>query len=432
MKTDMDPIAEAFRAAISTVVEPAIDAPTWEVLAERAAVGQPEPASRRQSLLRRPAVVAAVAAVVVLVAIGGALLLVGSGTDPAPPADSTPSPAPTTSFTTTVPEVTTTQETAMPVPGPTEPETVFAWNGDDLSEWVTEAEMTAVLRDVVSRYADAVLDAEARFDREAADVGGDEGSWVAGDWQVHFHNGDHDGRYVGPPPETDPRLPEGVTYEWEWGFGWGNIIFSGPNSDEMIALSLRPPGTSQAYPRGSEAAAYRDMLFALAPRMLREMGWLDSGGDVLAVPSTEPDDIPIRESRQILYGAGDIGCPHHWAHDQSLPVGSVEFAAGEGLFTVVVELSAAAPNSEYGLEVLEPEDCEFGAPALFEGAAPRTLTTDGTGAGRIEFVVEDVDPGIYRLNVNLVHNDWEDAFPDADDTRLWEIGGAGFSLVAIP
>jgi hypothetical protein len=90
MKTDTDPIAEAFRAAFGTVVEPDIDAPSWETFSERAAAVQPEPVSLRPGFLRRPVVVAAVAAASVVVAIGGALLAVGLGSDPAPPADSIP------------------------------------------------------------------------------------------------------------------------------------------------------------------------------------------------------------------------------------------------------------------------------------------------------------------------------------------------------
>lgn len=155
--------------------------------------------------------------------------------------------------------------------GDAEPGTVFSW-GDDLNEWVTEAEMTAILEDVSARYAGTGPDGVAVFDRESADSG----TWTAGGWSVGFHNGDHGGRYVGPRIETDQRLPLGVTYEQEMGFGWGHYILSGPNSDEMIAIWLRPPGKQGfGYPHESEVDAYEDMVFALATQMLQEMGWAD-------------------------------------------------------------------------------------------------------------------------------------------------------------
>jgi hypothetical protein len=307
---------------------------------------------------------------------------------------------------------------------------VFSWGEHDLSEWITEQEMTDVLKDVVSRYAETDLDGDARFDHEGADSGGDEGAWRAGEWTVQFHNGDHDGRFVGPPSETDSKLPQGVTFEREWGFGWGHYIFSGPKSDEMIAVGLHPPGVSFGYPRGSEIVTHEAMLFPLATWMLQEMGWVDPLRDELPIPAIGPDPVPIMETEQILYGAGDISCPEHWAQNQSLPVGTVGFEAGRGMFTVVVELIAAAPDSDYGVDVWEPETC-LGGPLLFEAPVPRVLTTDDAGSGRIEFVVDNVDPGLYRLNVNLIHTTWEDAFPNAEDTRLWEIGGAGFSLVEV-
>ncbi len=367
----------------------------------------------------RNGLIAAASAAVVIMVVGAVAILTQFGSQEGPLTTPTPTSPPTTA-----PIETSTTLLAGA-------RDVFSWSEHDLSEWITEQEMTAVLKDVVSRYAETDLEGEAKFDHEGADMGGDEGQWEMGDWTVHYHNGSHDGRYVGPPSDTDSKLPQGVTFEREWGFGWGHYIFSGPLSDEMISVGLRPPGTSFGYPRGSEIDAHDIVLFPLATWMLQEMGWIDSLEAARTTPTSEPESVPVAGTEQILYGAGDISCPEHWAHNQSLPVGTVVFEAGEGMFTVGVELTAAAADSDYGVEVWEPETCRYGGPLLFEAPAPRVLTTDETGAGRIEFIVDNVNPGRYQLNVNVVHNDWEDTFPNADDTRLWEIGGAGFSLVEV-
>ncbi len=152
---------------------------------------------------------------------------------------------------------------------------VFTWGGNDLEDWVTESEITAAISEVSSRYTGTALEDEAVFDSEGSDVTGREAGWRAGGWNVLFHDGGHDGRYDGQPAESDPRLPQGVTYEAEEGFGWGFYILSGSNSDELISIMLRPPGKSYGYPNASELDAYEDMLFAIAAQMLRELGWVD-------------------------------------------------------------------------------------------------------------------------------------------------------------
>lgn len=365
---------------------------------------------------RGPLVAVGTAAAIIVAAVTAALLIRGpESADPAGPPSQ--------------PTATTVAPTPK-VLEPTEPEGAFSWDGDDLTDWITEEEMTLALRHVLSGYAESDLEGAATFDHESAAVDGDGGQWELEGWTAQFHNGDHGGRYVGPPHGTDRRLAPGVTFEQEEGFGWGHYIFKGPNSDEMISIWLRPPERSYGYPAGSEIAAYRSMLFPLATRMLQEMGWADFWEIPESVPTTEPDRIPLMDTEQFLYGAGDIGCPKHWAHDQSLPVGSVEFLPGPGMFTVAIELVGAAPNSEYRIEVLEPETCWFGGPDLFD--TPGVLATDETGAGRIESTVRNVEPGTYRLNINVVHNDWEDNWPESEDIRLREIGGAGFSLVEVP
>jgi hypothetical protein len=164
---------------------------------------------------------------------------------------------------------------------PTEPGTVFSWNGDDLSAWVTEDEMTAALEHVSTLYAGEDLEGEAVVEHAVSDQGGiDDWVWMIGPtddantWKVIVHNGDHDGRYIGPPTETDPRIPFGVTFEQGSGFASGSYILSGPNSDESICITLLPPGRGLFYPDPSEVGAHEDMAFALATMMLQEMGWV--------------------------------------------------------------------------------------------------------------------------------------------------------------
>lgn len=219
-----------------------------------------QPSSRLQVGWRGPLIAVGTAAAIVIAGLATVFLLREPSTDPvAPPVASTET---TLAATSTILEA-------------TGPGAVFSWDGDNLSEWVTEAEMTAAVEDVANRHTNVALDGEAFFDHEAADVSGDEGEWIAGTWRVTFHNGDHDGRFDGPPTETDSRLPQGVTYEREQGFGWPQIIFSGPNSDETISIWLHPPGPSPWYSVNSHPENYEDMVFDLASKMLQEMGWVD-------------------------------------------------------------------------------------------------------------------------------------------------------------
>jgi len=151
------------------------------------------------------------------------------------------------------------------------PEGTFSW-GEDLSRWMTPDEMTVALtRAVTESGAGPVPLSGADFGA----LRGESTEIVIGGWRVLVHNGDHGGAYDGPPSGTDPRLPRGVTYDAEDGFGWGGYIFSGPNSDEMIAIHLLPPGSYFGYPRASQVEAYREAMFSFASAMLLEMGWAD-------------------------------------------------------------------------------------------------------------------------------------------------------------
>lgn len=269
MKTDTDPIAEAFRIAFSAVVEPRIDPPPWDDLSARGPA-VPAQGGRLQTFLRRPVVAAAAAAAAVLLAIGGTLFLVGSGSDSAPRADSIPDRVPTTLDLTTTPLEITTPETASTVPTTAVPGTAFTWIEGDLGAWVTTDEMTNAIKDAAQRYAGVELQGQAvLLPREPGDTGW---TWALAGWRVLAHNGDHGGRYAGPPTEADPRLPSAVTYEAEDGFGYGGFVFRGPGSDELIAVHLIPPGWSAGNPL---PRYHEDASFALASMMLREMGWTD-------------------------------------------------------------------------------------------------------------------------------------------------------------
>lgn len=72
-------------------------------------------------------------------------------------------------------------------------------------------------------------------------------------------------------PLSDPRLPEGVVFVQDWGWGY---VLRGPNSEEAIAISLLPPHEllpSDMHPE--REAAYYDMYFEFASWMLQELGW---------------------------------------------------------------------------------------------------------------------------------------------------------------
>ena len=176
---------------------------------------------------------------------------------------------------------------------PTEPGAVFSWSGEDLSEWVTEDEMTDAIRDASALYEGQGPTGKVVYE------GTDDGvSWEAGDWSFEISNGDHGGKYVGPPTSIDPRLPEGVTYKAEEGFGVGGYILSGPNSDEMIAIHLWWPGG----PLGDHPleGVHEDMVFAIASRLLEEMGWvpLEPPESAGCPPGSTPDEPgPLDQAR---------------------------------------------------------------------------------------------------------------------------------------
>lgn len=162
-----------------------------------------------------------------------------------------------------------------PIAGPS---IVFRW-GDDLSEWVTEDEMTDMFEGMSMRYAGVDLGDETAS--QAPGFGADGMNWRVGpdddpSWRLEVHNGSHivdDGVVL--LTTTDPRLPDGVTYGTG---GWGVYTFLAPNSDESICMSMEPPREILGDPAdddGANDALYEEMLFTLASRTLREMGWAE-------------------------------------------------------------------------------------------------------------------------------------------------------------
>lgn len=229
-----------------------------------APVPEPEILSRTPSASPRTrnALIAAAAAAVVVVVVGAVAILTQFGGDQGPLTTSPPTTAPMETSTTL----------------PAVPEDVFSWSDGDLAEWVTEDEMSDTLKGLLG----VEIDGEATWDHEA-----DGSSWSFGGWRVYAHNGDHspDGGVVAPTT-TDPRLPQGVTYQALWGFAHGFYGLSGPNTDESICLAVFPPGERLGYPlrywdsdlgdpENSEAKAHEDRVFAVASMMLQEMGWAD-------------------------------------------------------------------------------------------------------------------------------------------------------------
>ena len=97
-----------------------------------------------------------------------------------------------------------------------------------------------------------------------------------------------------------------------------------------------------------------------------------------------------------IFGDGDISCPDHRASSDSLPVGTVNYQVGEGQVRVTVSLTAAQPEWTYNnIELWSAQNCTM------LGAAGTTLRTDANGAGEVSFVVSGLEPGTYRVNVNV-------------------------------
>jgi hypothetical protein len=150
---------------------------------------------------------------------------------------------------------------------------VFSW-GDDLSQWVTEDEMTELLVQLLHRDGTAVLSNDPHG-KDPYEGGSDEWVWAFEDFRVIAHNGDHGGTGTGatladggavPLTKTDEALPEGVVIEGPlWGFADGFYLVSGPLSKESLCM--------RAFYMLEDNSQESTPTLAVAAMMLTEMGW---------------------------------------------------------------------------------------------------------------------------------------------------------------
>jgi hypothetical protein len=146
---------------------------------------------------------------------------------------------------------------------------------------------------------------------------------------------------------------------------------------------------------------------------------------VLLAGCSSQDSAISQEGAVTIFGDGAIGCPNHVADDDSLPVGTVTFEPGIGEVKVTVVLTDAAPDSRYYVEVWSDESCVVGEPlGGYDTPAPE-FDTDGEGTGELDFVVPGLEPGTYRLNVDVV------IMGEFEDLRHREMGAAEFTEVVV-
>ena len=125
-----------------------------------------------------------------------------------------------------------------------------------------------------------------------------------------------------------------------------------------------------------------------------------------------------------IFGDGEISCPDHRASDESLPVGTVEFQAGDGEIQVTVTLTDAAADWAYEVELWSDRSCATSGPL---GLSSVQLVTDGSGAGALSFAVEGLGSGTYGVNVNI-----SSGGNVPPDPRHREMGTAQFTEVIVP
>jgi outer membrane murein-binding lipoprotein Lpp len=151
---------------------------------------------------------------------------------------------------------------------------------------------------------------------------------------------------------------------------------------------------------------------------------LEAGLSVEAEESPQDEQPTDLEGAVTIFGDGEISCPDHRADDESLPVGTIVYQPSEGEIRVIVTLTAAAPNWVYGVELWSDESCN--SDTAF-GFVDETIETDETGAGELDFVVSGLEPGTYRLNVNV-----SSGGDVPEDLRHREMGTTQFTSVVVP
>ena len=175
---------------------------------------------------------------------------------------------------------------------------VFSWSEDQIGEWVSEAEMRALLEGLSMRYAGAPLpgdvvfevvdsvdseDTRGFFDDDESPVTGPEMIWAAGpvgdatSWVVHVHDGAHTREFEGDVSVLETTTPGMLPHGVAWATGYGVYTLRGPNSDEIFCISLEttitPVGTWLADRPCDDV--YEELVFKVASMILGELAWAD-------------------------------------------------------------------------------------------------------------------------------------------------------------
>jgi hypothetical protein len=114
------------------------------------------------------------------------------------------------------------------------------------------------------------------------------------------------------------------------------------------------------------------------------------------------------------------------ATDDSLPVGTVAFDPGSREVGIRVILTDAAPEWEYYVEVWTDEGCQTEQPLRGDQSETPTFRTDEEGAGELDFVLSGIEPGTYRLNVDVVSS-----IDEPEDPRHGEIAASSFTEIVV-
>lgn len=157
-----------------------------------------------------------------------------------------------------------------------------------------------------------------------------------------------------------------------------------------------------------------------AEELEADMQALHEGMDDQSPQST----APAVSGLVTIFGDGEISCPDHRASDESLPVGTVEYMAGESEIRVIVSLTDAAQDWAYQVELWSDQSCTREGPLGFSDGL---LLTDSNGAGELSFVVGGLGPGVYRVNINI--SSTRNVPPDP---RHREMGTTQFTEVLVP
>lgn len=183
------------------------------------------------------------------------------------------------------------------------------------------------------------------------------------------------------------------------------------------------PAPAGATPTGQGRRTAVLVLGAIVVLVVGALAW-----QVRLATSTPLPVVDGGETAVTVYGDGEISCPNHVADDRSLPVGTVAYFPGQGQIRVVITLTDAAPHRAYGVQLWGDESCDIADHPWGPLGASQPLTTDGNGAGELDYVFTGMAPGTYRVNVNLVDGLFDETRPDF---RHREMGAAIFTDVVV-